>query len=165
MEALVPRLAAALLAVGVTACATATGDVAGGETRFDAAPAQFVTEGGGTATTWSALYKELFGPGARASCSSAVTCHGTSNSPGALNSGGFVCAAKDACLASLKSTETGLLKDEDKSAPDKSGLYGILRRQEGGRTVGLMPKSPAYVFTPDELTRLKTWIANGAPND
>ncbi len=159
---------AVVAATSPTACGDASTEVSGGEPRFDAAAPQF----GGSAqpsanpASWSALYKDVFGPTGTASCAGTGACHGSKDQLGARGSGGFVCADQDGCRASILDPATGpLVGPEDKSAPETSGLYGVLRRVEGGRTVGIMPKTPAYVFTEAELGRIKTWIANGAPND
>lgn len=161
-SAIVSKGLAPLALAALVACGDASTEVSGGVPRFDAAAPQ-ATGTGGTGTTWSSLYGDLFGPSGAASCKGSGACHGDGEQAGALGSGGFVCADKDGCVASLKSV--GLVKDSDKGQPDNSAFYRVLRRVENGQTLGLMPKSPAYVFSDGDLARIKTWIANGAPND
>jgi hypothetical protein len=147
-------------------CGDATTEVSGGEPRFDAAAPQ-LGEGRPSAspTSWTGLYRDIFGPNGTASCAGNGTCHGSKEQLGARSSGGCVCADQEGCRASLLDPSTGLVKPDDKRAPETSGLYAVLRRVEGGRAVGIMPKEPPYTFTEAELTRIKTWIANGALND
>lgn len=142
-------------------CATATGEVSGGEPRFDAGSNAFADA---DPQSWTGLYRDLFGPNGRGSCSATNSCHGSAAQPGAQQSG-FVCADKTSCLEALKSPDSGLIKASDAMKPEGSGFYGILRKRTGGAVTGIMPKSPQYVFTDEELARVKAWIAKGSPND
>lgn len=167
--------------LGAAACATATGDVSGGDARFDASAPAFddssdFGEGGvppedlrdaGSGTTWTALYRDLFGPSAPSGCAGDGDCHGTATQAGAEASGGFVCADQAGCRDSLLSPSTGLVQAKDAAEPSKAALIFELRhRNAAGKVVGIMPKRPAsYVFSHDSMARIETWIQNGSPND
>jgi hypothetical protein len=168
---------AALVAIGITAaacaasCATATGDVSGGDPRFaeDAggdAPTSFPEDDidAGAGTTWTDLYRDLFGPTGGGSCAGNGTCHGAADQAG-TKSVGFLCADQDGCRASLFATS--LVRALDAQKPDDSGLIGVMRhRSPSGAIVGLMPRAPGtYVFSHDSIARVRAWIAAGAPND
>jgi hypothetical protein len=165
-------------AVAFSACATATGDVQGGEPRPDTGeqgatqppppPACVIDAMTGSGTTWSDLYRDFFGPTGKASCAGNGTCHGDATQQGAKSSGGYVCAGdKVACRASLLSDDTGLIQlPRDQTEPEASGLVQELRRRKpDGSVVGLMPKTPECVFESAAIDRIETWIKNGAPND
>lgn len=172
-------LAAGVTAAAVGACATATGEVSGGESRFDAAPPVTTAEptaeagatcvgqdGTGTEATWSAIYAEFFAPSAPASCAGDGKCHGSAAESGAKGSGGFICPDKDTCRTSMLGAPE-LVAAKDFTAPEKSYLVLTLRRCRAGTTQGgSMPKRPAnYVFSLKAIDRIQTWIKNGAPND
>jgi hypothetical protein len=161
-----------VVAMAIVACATAGGEVTIGPERFDAsrppAPEQpcFIEKGDGS--KWSDLYRDFFGPtGQAGSCSFRTNCHGNADQAGARDSFGFVCGGdKSECRATL--VKTGFVTEEDKANPEKAGLLlGLLRlRNPDGTFRGIMPKEPANcVFTDKSLTRIKTWIANGIPDD
>lgn len=150
-----------LLLLSCVACATASGEVSGGEPRFDAGSSAFADA---DPQSWTGLYRDLFGPNGRGSCSATNSCHGSAAQPGAQQSG-FVCPDKTGCLEALKSADSGLIRESDAMKPEGSNFYGILRKRTNGAVIGIMPKSPQYVFTDDELARVKAWIAKGSPND
>jgi hypothetical protein len=179
--------AMAIVLVASAACSTGTGDAKhGGGGRADddrkreqpsapeQAPAGASDEGGvassvvdaGAGTTWTALYRDFFGPTAPASCAGSGACHGSSEASGADGSNGYVCASRDGCRASMLSVETGLVQASDADAPEKSTLVDVLRRRSAnGGTVGSMPKSSTYVFSDESIARVEAWIRNGAPDD
>lgn len=150
-----------VLLLSCVACATATGEVSGGEPRFDSGSNAFADA---DPQSWTGLYRDLFGANGRGSCSSTNSCHGSAAQPGSVMSG-FVCGDKAGCLESLKSPDSGLIKASDAMMPEGAGFYGVLRKRSNGAVIGIMPKSPMYVFTDDELARVKAWIAKGSPND
>ncbi|MBN9167259.1 MAG: hypothetical protein BGO98_17810 [Myxococcales bacterium 68-20] len=120
----------------------------------------------GAGVTWTALYRDLFGPMAPSGCAGSGTCHGAAGESGAQASNGYVCATKEGCRESMLSLETGLVQSRDFSAPSKSTLVDVLRRRDAnGAVVGSMPKRSSYVFSRDSIDRIETWIANGAPDD
>lgn len=159
---------ALLLGAAATAagCATATGDITGGEARFDAsAPLTFVAADAGplgTGHTWQELYADYFGNPGRASCAGNGSCHGTANEPGSQTSA-FVCPAndKDACYTSIVSGAAQLVVAGD---PGNSALVTQVLRHADGSS-GNMPKSPPYAFTAVDLQRISDWIQAGAAND
>ena len=154
------KRAFAIVLLPCVACATATGEVTRGEARFDAGTEAFVDA---DPKSWTGLYRDFFGPNGKASCAATNSCHGSAGQPG-FETSLFVCNEKAACLESLKG-ESRLLRDTDKATPEKSNFYLTLRRREGDAVVGIMPKSPEYVFSADDLARISAWIAKGAPND
>jgi hypothetical protein len=120
----------------------------------------------GVGTTWSALYRDLFGPAATASCAGNGMCHGSAAESGTQASHGYVCATREGCRTSMLSIETALVQSSDADAPEKSTLVQVLRRRNAsGKTVGTMPKRSGYVFSEDAIDRIETWIRNGAPDD
>jgi hypothetical protein len=119
----------------------------------------------GSGITWTDLYRDLFGPSGQASCAGDGGCHGAAESSGSVPSG-FVCASKGDCRASILSADSSLVLPGDSSAPARSQLVATLRRRSAtGGIIGLMPKSPAYVFSHDSINRIEAWIRNGAPDD
>jgi hypothetical protein len=120
----------------------------------------------GEATTWSALYKDYFGPGTKGSCSGAMgdenNCHLNSTASGALASNGYVCGpTKDTCFAPFK----------DVLVPPNAGkthyFEAVLRQDPGsGCMCSPMPLRPANAaFTECDLNRIRAWADKGAPND
>lgn len=137
----------------------------GGSTSGAEAPPEGTVDAG-VGVTWTALYRDLFGPSAESGCAGSGTCHGAAGESGAEGSNGYVCATKDGCRESLLSLETGLVQSRDFAAPSKSTLIDVLRRRDAnGAIVGSMPKRSSYVFSQDSIRRIETWIANGAPDD
>lgn len=136
-----------------------TASVADGGTAEDLVDA-------GAGTTWTDLYRDLFGPSAPASCAGSGACHGAAEQSGARGSYGYVCASRDGCRASMLSPETALVQASDFGAPSKSTLVQTLRRRSAsGSVVGSMPKRSTYVFSHDSIARVEAWIRNGAPDD
>lgn len=120
----------------------------------------------GAGSTWSDVYRDLFGPTAPASCAGAGMCHGSAEESGASASHGYVCATKDGCRASILSSETGLVQPGDAVSPERSTLVQVLRRRStNGSIVGSMPKRSSFVFSDAAMNRITTWIRNGAPDD
>lgn len=180
----VPRgwaiVALAALAVG---CASASGDVRGGETRFDAAAPEPlvipVTEDPFTdasPTSWKGIYRDFFGRNAKASCAGNGSCHDSAGKPGAKISN-FICADVDGCYQSLRFAKDpdprvsvfALVEDKDIASPEGAYLFAILRYRsaEGVLVPGRgMPQLPAdYAYSAAEIDRMKAWIKAGAKND
>jgi hypothetical protein len=155
----------AVIAGAATGCATATGEITGGEARFDASePLSTLEIDGGPLSTghsWAELYGDYFG-NPRASCAGNGSCHGDANQPGSQDSN-YVCPPndKDACYTSMTSIAAALVTTSD---PASSPLTASVLRHADG-SAGNMPKSPAYGFTATDLARIQAWIAAGAPND
>jgi hypothetical protein len=114
----------------------------------------------GTGTTWSDLYRDIFSRGDAGSCTFKSFCHG--NVDGTGYKAGLKCTSKDECRGSLFS-----LNLVNTAEPEKSFLLtGLLRAVRSGEVTGIMPKEPAnYVFHPDTLKRIETWIREGAQNN
>jgi hypothetical protein len=162
--------------LGAAACATASGEVSGGDPKtepvvdaggapVDAGPTTFPEDlvDAGSGTTWTALYRDLFGPTGVTSCAGNGTCHGGADQAGA-KSAGFLCADQKGCRQSL--VDVGQVRTRDTTAPDKSLLVLTLRhRADSGNIVGIMPKTPPFVFPRSAMDRVKTWIAAGFPDD
>ena len=180
--AMLALLVALATAACATACATATGEVHGGAWKLDAAPPETlqldagpIDDAGpppedlvdaGAGTTWTDLYRDLFGPTGQASCAGNATCHGAADQAGAHGSFGYVCATRDGCRESMLSLATGLVQAQDFDAPAESGLVAALRRRSArGTVVGTMPRTAPYVFSHDSIARIETWISHGAPAD
>ncbi|MFO0679335.1 MAG: hypothetical protein U0169_22600 [Polyangiaceae bacterium] len=165
-----PPIAAGILAATSVLACSASGEVSGGEARFDAAaPVAPVSDGGVKAlanpdggTTWTAVYEDYFKPGTVTGCSGDGACHGDANQPGAQNSA-FVCNTdKGACRASLLG-DSALVVAGD---AENSILVKVELRQVGpAGEFGFMPKRPRAVFAPSDIARIKTWIAGGAKDD
>src|ERR1700689_5360595 len=100
--------------VSATGCATATGDITGGDARFNATSqlSALNLDGGPLSTghSWAELYGDFFGNPGRAACAGNGTCHGDANQAGAQSSS-FVCALndKDGCYTSITSAAAGLI--------------------------------------------------------
>ncbi len=173
-----PLFALSLLVLG--ACATATGDVLGGEARFDAAAPAALEAGivepdlsGAGPTTWAGLYRDFFGHSAKSSCAGNGTCHGTATAVGSKASN-FVCADLAGCWESLRNglpPQGGkpLVDAADIAAPDGAYLFSVIRifNPDGTTSVNRnMPQQPRdFAFTPEHVARMKTWITSGANND
>jgi len=164
-----------VVVLGAAACATATGDVSGGDPNpdpvadagsapTDGAPAPFPEDlvDAGSGSTWTDLYRDLFGPTGAASCTGNATCHGTDQ--GGAKSSGFTCADPKGCRQSL--VDVGQIRTRDTTAPGKSLLVLTLRhRADSGNIVGIMPKTPPFVFPRSAMDRVKAWIAAGFPDN
>ncbi|MEO8876493.1 MAG: hypothetical protein ABI461_12965 [Polyangiaceae bacterium] len=165
-RSLVHAAAAALTLSALAAasgCATATGDVAGGDARFNALGPSNIDAGPlSPGNSWQELYADYFGNPGRAACAGTGACHGAANQSGAQNSQ-FICAENDrkGCHDSMVSTTTMLIAPNDPA--HSTLLTSVLRHADGSS--GNMPKSPAYGFTTTDLQRISAWIAAGALND
>lgn len=163
---------ASLLALTATClgCATADGDVAGGDPRgFDMTPPAFTPDttpctSEGAGARWSDLYRDLFGPtGRTGSCTFSAGCHQrTGNAAAKL---AFQCYDQSGCYQSL--VDGGWIKPTDSAAPDESSfLKALLRLQKAdGTVIGFMPKEPICVYPEPALARIRTWIRDGAKNE
>lgn len=171
--------ASALLLAGVAVSATAS---CGGEgsSATDAgqdAPAEAAASCKGSAsdTSWTALYCDFFGPGAKASCAGGQglesNCHGRDNSAGTMVSK-FKCGTtKDDCYVGT----TGPSADMMGNVGTMTKLERTLRRDackatpmapECRQPYNNMPLQPGTVaFTDEELARIRAWVAAGSPND
>ncbi len=143
----------------LVACAEASTDqVIGGDLEVDGAapppPPAPTPADSGAGTTFTDLYRDLFGPPGAASCSGGGgSCHGSATPPG-----GFACGSnKSACRTSM----AGLAAGADFKS---SGLFAILRKSNGNAN-GRMPQSPTFVFDGPTLDRIAAWAAAGAKDD
>jgi hypothetical protein len=116
----------------------------------------------GDGSTFSDLYRDFFGPTGLASCSARSICH-VPGGTGAQTSGGYICAPDQAeCWASMTSS---IVPDGGTPVPEGTTLYKALRKAPPTPGSGPMPRNSAFGFCPDDLARIKTWIASGARND
>ncbi|MBK8215712.1 MAG: hypothetical protein IPK71_18430 [Myxococcales bacterium] len=138
-----------------TACAVASTDEAvGGTPRFDPTPPPPVTpiDPNVPLTSFRALYRDFFGPGAPASCAGS-TCH----APGGGGAFAFTCSVDQAaCAASAAAIAT------NEPTFRASTLYRLLRKADGS---GRMPDGSTFVFDEAALARIEAWVKNGAKND
>ena len=172
-----------ILVIALVGCASASGDVRGGEPRFDAAaPAPLVvpiTEDPFTdapETSWKGIYRDFFGRRAKGSCAGNGTCHDAPGKAGAKLSN-FVCADVDGCYQSLRTAKdpdpkistSALVEDKDIAAPDGAYLFTIIRYRTADGTLVPnrgMPQLPRdYAYSATEIDRMKAWIKAGAKND
>lgn len=132
-----------------TACAVASTDEAvGGTPRFDPTPPRATS----TDPTFTALYRDFFGPGAPASCAGS-SCH----APGGGGAFAFTCSVDQAaCAASAAAIAT------NEPTFRASTLYRLLRKADGS---GRMPDGSTFVFDEAALARIEAWVKNGAKND
>jgi hypothetical protein len=175
-----------LVLVCLVGCTDATGSVSGGTPLL---PAEEAGSGG---VTWTSLYGDFFGPTGQASCTSQSVCHGAANQAGAEVSG-FVCGpTKEACWQGMTQgiaadaggffcpivcvgtcTQTG---SACPSTPADQSLYQDIHKAEGGSgQLNNMPcggntqtcpaSGASYTFTSDDLTRISTWIQQGAQDN
>ncbi len=110
--------------------------------------------------TWASIYDGYFGPSGVASCSNGSTCHTTPDTSGVVASN-FSCTDKDACYASLHGA-SHLIRSQDPMDPAATPLLAKLRQNTG---MGRMPSNSMFLFQPQDVDVLKTWIGNGAKND
>lgn len=164
---------ASCLALAFAGC-SASGNVSGGDLRFDAGPEQpvdldgaaycgYPEAGAAKGHTWPDLYRDYFGPTGAASCAGNGTCHGDANQPGAQASN-YVCGPdSDGCYDGITSPRAGLLmKGDTTSDPKSTSLYAILRKKCG---TGSMPKSPPFAFDAGDIQRIVDWLRAGAPKN
>ena len=169
--------------LALTSCTSATGEIRGGEARFDAAASEpFVQPNpthtepnytGAPSTSWKGIYTAFFGQRAPGSCAGNGRCHGTGGA-GALSSK-FVCQDLDGCYKSLTADvrpgEIRPLVDPttDIATPAGADLFKVIRRIAPDGTVLVnanMPLSPrSVVFSQAEVERIQQWISGGAKND
>jgi hypothetical protein len=147
-------LAFALLAVAAAACGSGDSATGGGADAGADQPWLRIKP------TWDSIYAGYFGPSGVASCANGSTCHTTADKSGVIASN-FACVDKDACYASLNGS-SHLIRAQDPMDPAATPLLAKLR-QKGG--MGRMPSSSTFVFQPEDVQVLETWIGNGAKND
>ncbi|MEP7122901.1 MAG: hypothetical protein ABJE95_18385 [Byssovorax sp.] len=111
-------------------------------------------------STWTALYTDYFASGAAGSCA-AGDCHGAADQSGVTVSK-FVCADQAGCYASMTGDSHLVIESIDKANPGKSRLLTALRQ---ATNKGRMPSSSTFVFRAVDVTRIETWISDGAKND
>ena len=179
---------ALLIALAVAtplACSSASGDVRGGEPRFDAAsPEPLIASDEPTfadapETSWRGIYREYFGRRSKASCARTGACHGAPDL-GAGKSTGFVCADVDGCYKSLRTgrkaptaqdpTPLSLVEDVDTKAENarNARLFSVLRLRtaEGLLENKGMPDQPkTFAYTVKDVDLMTAWIKAGAKND
>ncbi len=178
-----PSLALAL--VSVASCTSASGDIQGGGPRpgYDASsPAQLVvpvtepTFSDAPRNSWRGIYRDFFGRRATSSCAGRTSCHADDSGLGAKGSH-FICADKDTCWDTMrhaidadpKVSTVPLIADADIATPANAYLFRVVRLQTPDGVVHPnlnMPQVPTdFVFKPDEIARMQTWISSGAEND
>jgi len=184
------RRTLALALVSAASCTSASGDVVGGAPRdgYDASfraaldvPITEPTYADAPKMSWTGIYRDYFGRRAQlSSCAGRTSCHADATGLGAQGSH-FVCADKDSCWNTMrhaiddgaKVSELPLIADADVAAPENAYLFRVLRvlAKDGTRPLDpadkkKMPLVPSsFYFTPDDFTRMQTWIRNGALND
>ena len=183
MRGLITVLVAAVISAG---CATASGDISGGEQdRLDASSPPALTSEAGSSEptyadaapdTWKGIYRDLFGRNSPASCAGSGVCHDAAGKPGAQSSN-FVCADLDGCYTSLRTAISpipsdgtrALIDDASLTAPDNAYLFTIIRYRTADGTLVPnrgMPQVPAdYYYSAADIARIKAWMMAGAPND
>lgn len=110
--------------------------------------------------TWDSIYAGYFGPSGVASCSNGSTCHTTADKSGVIASN-FACIDKNGCYASLLGA-SHLIRSQDAMDPAATPFLSKLRQNTG---MGRMPSNSTFLFQPEDVDVLKTWIGNGAKND
>ena len=164
------------------ACTSATGDVRGGEARFDAAspdplvvPISEPTFADAPPTSWRGIYRDFFGRRSKASCAGNGTCHEAGR--GGAKVSNFICADVDGCWSSLRTAKdpdprvsmVALVEAVDSAAPDNAYLFKVVRfRTADGTLVPNrgMPQVPRdFAYSADDVTRMQAWIKAGAKND
>jgi hypothetical protein len=172
-----PVVAASVIAFHATAC-DAPQTVQGGDPLFDAGPEPLPgCDSGCVASapanaTWTALYKDLFGPAGIGQCGDATrtgqngttSCHQDGTGQGALASG-FICGTtQQSCYDGITSPSASFIGQQVVLAcsPCASYLTQVLRHDGGG----IMPFYPeTAIFSDDDMSRVSAWIAAGAKND
>ena len=147
------QIAAIFIAVVMTACSS--GDSTGGG-GGDAGAQPWLT----IKPTWDSIYAGYFGPSGVASCANGSTCHTTPDTSGVIASN-FSCTDKDACYASLMGA-SHLIRAQDPMDPAATPFLSKLRQKTG---MGRMPSNSTFLFQPEDVDVLKTWIGHGAKND
>jgi hypothetical protein len=145
-----------------TACAEASTDEAvGGTPRFDPTPPPAPTpvDPSVSPTSFTALYRDFFGPGAPASCAGS-SCHAR----GGGGTGAFTCGFDRAeCATSAASIATNTVDKKATADFRASRLYANLRKASGESD--RMPLGSTFVFDEAALARIDAWVKNGAKND
>ena len=172
-----PVIAASAVAIQATAC-DAPQNIQGGDLLFDAAPepppgcdSGCLSQAPANAT-WTALYKDLFGPASIGQCGDATrtgqngttSCHQKAGDNGAVASG-FVCGdTQQSCYDGITSPQANFVGQQVVVACSPCGSYLTqVLRHDGG---GIMPFFPENtVFSDDDMARVSAWIAAGAKND
>jgi hypothetical protein len=167
MRTLAKPIELTITAALLLGCGDAPTTVQGGDPLFDASPAPVAdsgaavpsacqTGGANGGSTWADFYTCFFGPSGVANCSQGSTCHG----PGGQGSGTWLCGATSSeCW-------TGIQMVIGSTSPMATQLYSGLRKPDGSGLnnmplQGVNGKGP-YVFTNDDLQRIRTWIQGGA---
>ena len=177
-----PVIAASAVAIQATAC-DAPQTIQGGDPLFDATPEPQPGCDSGCLSqapanaTWTALYKDLFGPAGIGQCGDATrtgangttSCHQKSGDNGAVSSG-FICGdTQQSCYDGITSPQANFIGQQVVVACSPCGSYltQVLRRSDGdGGITGIMPFYPEnVVFTDDDMNRISAWIAAGAQNN
>ena len=177
-----PVIAASAVAIQATAC-DAPQNVQGGDPLFDATPEPKAGCDSGclaqapSNATWTALYKDLFGPAGIGQCGDATrtgqngttSCHGDATGNGAQASG-FICgSSQQQCYDGITSPQANFIGQQVVVACSPCGSYltQVLRHSDGdGGVIGIMPFFPENtVFSDDDMARVSAWIAAGAKND
>jgi hypothetical protein len=143
---------AVCLAAAFCACGSSGEGAGGGDAGNE--PWQHATP------TWSSIYEIYFGPSGAAACSTGANCHAAADQSGVIASN-FLCADKASCYQSLTGA-SNLVGTQDISNPSAARLLRDLR-QSGGP--GTMPLQSTFVFAPQDIDVIKTWIGQGAKND
>jgi len=129
----------------------------------DAAPVPVFTLDAGA--TWSALYRDYFGPTGVASCAGDGNCHGGTSQRGYQVSQ-YLCppsGGKAGCFAGITSQGDG---GANLILPDASFSDDLLSQILcQGQGVGMMPLGCTYTFTPVDMTRIGDWVAAGAQDN
>lgn len=177
-------IALCALAASAGACATATGDVSGGELRKDFdpnAPPEVFTPPGPTEdsfadagpTTWRGLYRDFFGRNAVSSCAAPGGCHAAAGQSGA-GASSFICGDVDTCWQTMRTARhprknVALVEDTAIADPASAQLFKVVRfvRPDGALVTNeSMPLTPSdFAFQPAQIERMQAWIRAGARND
>lgn len=172
------------VALSAGACATATGEVSGGELRKDFdpnAPPEVFTPPGSTedsfadagGSTWRGLYRDFFGRTAVSSCAAPGGCHGAAGQSGASASG-FICGDVETCWQTMRTAKhprknVALVEDAATADPASAQLFKVLRFVRPDNTLAAnegMPLTPAdFAFQPAQIERMQAWMRAGAKND
>jgi hypothetical protein len=113
----------------------------------------------GDGAAFSDLYRDFFGPSGQASCSARSICH-VPGGTGAQTSGGYECYPDEAsCWASMTST---IVPEGGSTTPEQTTLYLALRKAPPTPQTGPMPRNSTFAFCPNDLARIRSWIAAGA---
>ena len=172
-----------LVVAAPLACTSASGEVKGGEARYDAAPPEpliAVTEptfADAPDASWRGIYRDFFGRRSKASCGRSGACHSTPGQGGA-RSANFVCADVDECYTSLRTGKkaptpnmprpVALVEEVDKAAPENAQLFSVLRLRTASGLIenkGMPDQPKTFAYSVDDVDRIKAWIKSGAAND